>query len=352
MLAFKKLKINNLILKNRFVVSPMCQYSAKNGNPSKWHYFHLLKLALSGASTLMLESTAISNSGRISNKDLTLCNKSNENNFKKLLLFIKRFSDIKVGIQISHSGRKGSSCVPWIKPNFPLKKGKWKTFAPSAIKRDKHWPVPNKLNLLQIKNIKNDFAKTAYRANNIGFDCLEIHMAHGYLLHQFFSKVSNKRNDKYGGSLENRTKLLIEIAKDIRKIWPRKKILGARITGSDRLKEGNNVDDSIFLSKKLEKIGFDYICISSGGILPKTNLKQKKGFNIDIAKIIKKKTKMKIRTSGNITDINYANLLVKKKFVDLICIGRKFISDPNFLLKNKNFHNKKKSIPNPYIRCF
>ena len=176
-------------------------------------------------------------------------------------------------------------------------------------------------------------------------------MAHGYLLHQFFSKVSNKRQDKYGGNIENRTKLLEEISKNLRKIWPKNKLLGARITGSDRLKKGNDVKDAIFLIKKLERIGFDYICISSGGILPKTNLKKFRGFNTDVAKMLKKKTRMKIRTSGNISDLNYADLIIRKKFTDLVCIGRKFISDPYFLLRNK-IMRKKKIIPNQYKRCF
>ena len=352
MLSFKKIKIKKSTLKNRFVVSPMCQYSAQNGNPTEWHYFHLLKLALSGAALLMLESSAINNSGRITNKDLSIKNKSNEKNLKKLLLFLKKYSDIKIGIQISHSGRKGSAYIPWIKSNEPLKKNSWKTFAPSAIKRDVHWPKPTGLTLNQINKIKKDFVKAAIRSKKAGFDCLEIHMAHGYLLHQFFSKISNHRNDKYGGTLENRSRILIEISKSIRKLWPKEKILGARITGSDRLKNGNHVKDAIYLAKKLEKIGFDYICVSSGGILPKTNLKQKKGYNVDIAKILKKKTKMKIRTSGNIKDINYANHLIKKKYIDLVCMGRKLISTPNYLINYMRLNEKKKIIPNQYKRCF
>ncbi len=351
MISFKKLKINNHVLKNRYVVSPMCQYSANKGNPSDWHYFHLAKLAMSGASTLMLESTAVSEEGKISVKDLTLKDKTNEKNLKKLIIFLKKFSDIKIGIQISHSGRKGSSFVPWIKSNFPLDKGKWKTYAPSAIRRDKHWPIPTELNLTQIKKIKNEFLIAAKRANRIGFDCLEIHMAHGYLLHQFFSKISNKRIDKYGGNLEKRTKLLTEISEEIRKVWPKKKILGARITGSDRLKKGNDIKDAIYLTKKLKKIGFDYVCVSSGGIIPKTNLKIKNGFNVDLAKIIKKQCKIIVRTSGMINSVNFANKLIKDKYIDLICIGRKFVSEPNFLIKQMNKKIKQELIPNQYKRC-
>jgi 2,4-dienoyl-CoA reductase-like NADH-dependent reductase (Old Yellow Enzyme family) len=351
MISFKKFKIGNHLLKNRYVVSPMCQYSAKNGNPTDWHYSHLSKLAITGASTLMLESTAVNNEGKISKNDLTLKNKINEKNLKRLIIFLRKFSDIKIGIQLSHSGRKGSSYVPWVRSNFPLNKGKWETYAPSAIKRDKHWPIPTELNLSQINKIKNDFLNAAKRANRIGFDCLEIHMAHGYLLHQFFSKISNKRSDRYGGNLEKRVKLLIEISEAIRKVWPKKKILGARITGSDRLKKGNDVEDAIYLTNKLKKIGFNYVCVSSGGIIPKTNLKIKNGFNVDLAEKIKKKSKIIVRTSGKINNIDFANKLIKNKCVDLICIGKKFISEPNFLLKQMDKRLKKKLIPNQYKRC-
>tara|TARA_B100001123_G_scaffold409034_1_gene502797 strand:- start:1145 stop:2203 length:1059 start_codon:yes stop_codon:yes gene_type:complete len=352
MLSFKKINVGNNILKNRYVVSPMCQYSANNGNPSDWHYFHLLKLALSGASLLMLESTAINNSGRITNKDLCIINKKNEKKLKNLLVFLKKFSDIKIGIQISHAGRKGSAHIPWVKSNHPLKKKSWKTFAPSPIKRDKHWPKPKELSLKQISKIKKDFIKASLRAKRAGFDCLEIHMAHGYLLHQFFSKISNHRNDQYGGNIENRSRLLIEISKEIRKIWPKKKMLGARITGSDRLKDGNNIKDAIFLIKKLKDIGFNYICVSSGGILPKTNLKLKKGYNVDLAKIIKNKTNIIVRTSGNINDINYSNHIIKKKFTDLVCMGRKLVSEPTYLINYLKKNEKKNIIPNQYKRCF
>ena len=161
--------------------------------------------------------------------------------------------------------------------NYPLStKNGWKTIAPSKIKRDKHWPNPREATLKDLNKIKLDFIKSANYAKKIGFDCLEIHMAHGYLLHQFFSPVSNRRKDDYGKNLKDRCKLLLEIAKEIRKIWPKEKILGARVTGSDWLKKGTTISDCIFLCKNLKKIGFNYICVSSGGIVPKTKIKFKK----------------------------------------------------------------------------
>ena len=181
-------KIGSLKLKNRICISPMCQYSAKNGNPTQWHYDHLSKLVNSGAGLLMLESTAVSRKGMISVRDLSLCNKRNEKELKKLIKFLKKKSDTRIGLQLSHSGRKGSSMLPWVKSNHPIKNRKlsWKTLAPSAIKRDRHWPKPKQLSQNEIKKILQDFVLSARRAKKIDFDCLEIHMSHGYLLHQFF----------------------------------------------------------------------------------------------------------------------------------------------------------------------
>ena len=248
------IKINKVKLLNRLVVAPMCQYSGIDGNPSKWHYGHLRQLVISGAGMLMIESTAVSNQGRISLKDLTLRNKKNEDSFKKIIKSLKKISKTAIGIQISHSGRKGSSKLPWVKSNTALKKNKsWITVAPSPISRDKKWPTPKMLQVKKINKIIDDFKSSAIRAKRAGFDCLEIHMAHGYLLHQFFSPISNKRTDSYGVNLNGRCKLLLKVLIEVRKVWPRNRILGARITGIDWLKGGVTLKDSIYLTKKLNQ---------------------------------------------------------------------------------------------------
>jgi len=354
MKLLRPVKIKSIILRNRITVASMCQYSAENGNPSLWHYGHLQKLAQSGAGMLMLESTAVSMEGRITLKDLTLINKKNTISFKRLLNHIKSFSKIPVGIQISHSGRKGSAKIPWEKSNTSLNKnqGGWKTYAPSSIARDVKWPTPRYLTISRIKKIIKDFKNCAVRAKRVGFDCLEIHMAHGYLLHQFFSPISNKRKDKYGGSLENRCKLLVEVTKEVRKIWPKNKILGARITGKDWLKHGISTKDCTFLIKRLEKIGLDYVCISSGGILPKTNIIFKPGYQVHLAKKIKKQTNMIVRTAGMITSFNQAKKIIENGSADLVVIARKFINDPNWLIRSIKKETGKISVPNQYKRCF
>ncbi len=346
------LKIKKINLTNRVVVAPMCQYSAKNGNATQWHYEHLLRLSRTGASMIMIESTAVNNVGRITRKDLSLANKSNEKSLKKLVNYIKKNSKIFIGIQISHSGRKGSSEIPWISSNTSLNRNSWTTLAPSSIKRSKGWPKPKAMTKKDIKNVINDFKTSAIRANRADLDCLEIHMAHGYLLHQFFSQISNKRTDEYGGNLKNRSRLLLEISENIRKVWPKNKMLGARVTGFDWMKNGIKTEDTIYLVKLLKEIGIDYVCVSSGGIIPKTNLVFKNGYNVKFAKKIKKETGIITRVGGMINDFSYANKLIKYKGIDLITNARKFINDPNWLLKEYVKKNNYSKISNQYKRCF
>ena len=353
-MIFKKIKINKVILKNKITVSPMCQYSAIDGCPSDWHYKHLGKLNLSGAGLLMMESTAINNEGKITHSDLCLKNSKQEKSFKKLFNYLKKLNDTPIGIQLSHAGRKGSSFIPWIKSNTPLdkKNNLWQTFAPSALKKDKNWPIPKELNAKKMELIINDFKNTVRKAKNIGFDCIEIHMAHGYLLHQFLSPISNLRIDEYGGNLKNRFRFPLKIAKEVRKIWPKNKILGARITGTDHLKKGISINESILFVRELKKIGFDYVCVSSGGILTKTNLKIKKGFRVNLCKKIKKKTSIITRTSGLIKDIKYANKIIEKGSADLLAIGRSFINDPMLIYKGAKQMKIKNIIEPQYNRMF
>ena len=347
-------KINSIILPNRITVASMCQYSAKNGNPSYWHYGHLQQLANSGAGMLMFEATAINLNGRITLRDLALTNTKNEISFRQIINYLKTISEIPLGLQISHSGRKGSAQVPWIKSNYPLKKkqNSWITYAPSSIKRDLHWPTPKTLTIFQIKKIVSDFKNCAKRAKRIGFDCLEVHMAHGYLLHEFFSPISNKRKDMYGGNLKNRCKLLIEVIREIRKIWPKNKILGARVTGKDWLKNGATIDDCIYLVKKLKAEGLDYVCVSSGGILSKTNLIFKPGYQVHLAREVKKRTGIITRTTGMITEFQQAKKIINTGSADIVNMARKFINTPTWLINIIKKENEIAPIPNPYKRCF
>lgn len=354
-MILKKIKINNKFLKNRIVVSPMCQYSSKlNGAPSKWHFNHLEKLMNVGAGMLVTEATAISKNGKISKKDLALYSTAQKKKFKKLITFLKKKSSTAILIQLSHAGRKGSSNIPWVKKNCPLTKNKgWQTYSASPIKKDSKWPTPRMLSIPQINHLVKKFGVSTKLAIDAGFDGVEIHMAHGYLIHQFLSPISNKREDIYGGSLKNRCRFALEISRIVRKKLKKNKFLGARITATDHIKNGINLNEAIYLAKQLKKIKFDYICISSGGIKTKTYLKLKKGFRIKYAKKIKEKVKIIVRTSCKLDDLKYANKKILQKKVDLIAIGRGFIRNQNlihdFSCKKKIFG---KDIPEQYKLCF
>ena len=350
---FKKIKINGVTLKNRFVVSPMCQYSSVDGSPTSWHYKHLTSLVNSGAGLLMIEATAVEKRGKITHSDMCLENNTQFKKLKKLVKNIQKTRDIKIGLQISHSGRKGSTELPWIKPNSTLKKKSWKTISSSSIKRELDWPHPKEMNDEDINTVKKKFINSSRLAKKLNIDCLELHMAHGYLLHQFFSPISNKRKDKYGGNLRNRCRFLLEIAQLVRKNWPNNKILGARITGKDWIKNGLNLRDSIYLTKELKTIGFDYVCVSSGGLVSKTDFKPRPNFNFNLARIIKKSCKIKVRVGGMLDDINFAKKIINNNDVDLISNARKYIYEPNFILKElSKFNPKNKIVPNQYRRCY
>jgi len=350
---FKKIKINGVTLKNRFVVSPMCQYSSVDGSPTSWHYKHLTSLVNSGAGLLMIEATAVEKRGKITHSDMCLENNTQFKKLKKLVKNIQKTRDIKIGLQISHSGRKGSTELPWIKPNSTLKKKSWKTISSSSIKRELDWPHPKEMNDEDINTVKKKFINSSRLAKKLNIDCLELHMAHGYLLHQFFSPISNKRKDKYGGNLRNRCRFLLEIAQLVRKNWPNNKILGARITGKDWIKNGLNLRDSIYLTKELKTIGFDYVCVSSGGLVSKTDFKPRPNFNFNLARIIKKSCKIKVRVGGMLDDINFAKKIINNNDVDLISNARKYIYEPNFILKELSKQNpKNKIVPNQYRRCY
>ena len=334
-MIFKSLKINNKKLKNRIAISPMCQYSATKGSPSNWHYKHLSSLVCSGAAMLIIESTAVSKGGRITEKDLCLYNYKHYKDLKKLIKFLKSLNNIPILIQLSHSGKKGSSYVPWIKSNTPLKYNSWKTLSSSKIKKDKNWPTPKEASKKEINQLIKDFYKSAKYAKKAGLDGIEIHMAHGYLLHQFLSPISNHRRDEYGGSNDKRNILPLEIIKRLKKITKNDLILGARVTGLDHIKKGINLKQSISFINKLKEAGLNYVCISSGGIKTKTGLNtKKKGIRALVTKKIKNKIdNLVIGTTGNLSDLNYLDKILKNKFLDLAFIGRPFLKNPNWLFK-------------------
>ena len=353
-MIFKNLKIQKEKLSNRIVVSPMCKYAALDGVPSPWHYKHLGSMISSGASMIIIESTAINKTGRITTKDLCLYNARQFYEMKKLIKYLKSIKNIPIIIQLSHAGKKGSSMIPWKKSNSPLKRNGWRTVSASRIKKDKHWPYPRAANKNQIMKIIDDFKKSALFAKKAGIDGIEIHMAHGYLLHQFISPVSNNRQDSYGGCFEKRIKFPLEVIRNVKKITKSNLILGARVTATDHLSSGIRFRESLNLIKQLEIEGLNYVCLSSGGIKTKTKLNpNKKGIRINFAKKAKKEIKnLIIGTTGNLSDLKYLNKTLEKKYLDLAFIGRPFLKNPNWLLNYAYNSGQIKIIPKQYSRAF
>ncbi len=330
-ILFSPLELRGLKLSNRIVVSPMCQYSAEEGSATDWHMQHLGHLALSGAGLVMIEATAISAAGRITHGCLGLYSDANEAALGRVLAACRSFAPARIGIQLAHAGRKASAQVPWrggraLGPD----ERPWRAVAPSAIPYDPSWPAPQALDDAALARIREDYLAATGRAVRLGLDILELHAAHGYLLHEFLSPLSNRREDRYGGSAENRMRFPLEIAEAIRAAWPAERPLGARITGQDWLPEGLTPDDAVAFARALKARGFDYVCVSSGGILPKSNMVVGPGYNLPAAERVRAETGIVTRAVGMIADPRQAETIIASGRADLVALARAMIDDPRW----------------------
>lgn len=296
---FSPLQIGGLTLENRIAVSPMCQYSAVDGMANDWHLQHLISLSLSGAGVVIVEMTAVEPEGRITPACLGLYSDAQEAALERVLAACRRWGNTRMGIQLAHAGRKASVHVPWEggKPLSPAE-GAWQTVAPSPIAFDAGWPAPQQLDEDRLARIRDGFVVSAQRADRLGFDLLELHGAHGYLLHNFVSPIANRRTDRYGGNPENRMRFPLEIAAAVRAIWPRQKALGMRITGSDWLDGGLTSADAAAFAAALKEIGFDYVCVSSGGIAPQHGRRSPQGIRCRSPKPSNATARSRFRPSG------------------------------------------------------
>ena len=347
---FSKLKIRGIEFPNRLVLSPLCMYSAKDGIANEWHFSHLSTFARARVGCIFAEATAIREEGKITPYCLGLWNENQKNAFKPIVSFIKKMGSVPA-FQLAHAGRKASAKEPW-RGGLPLdkedeKKGiyAWKTVAPSSIALAEGWQVPKALEGKEIEDLVLSYVKSAKLAIEAGFQVLEIHAAHGYLLHSFLSPISNKRNDEYGGTLEGRAKILKEIAISIRNNIPDAVPLFCRISAVDGQKHGWELNDSITLSKILAGVGIDVIDCSSGGIagrprfaanddgsLLKSNLDRGLGFQVPYAHEIKKNSSIKTMAVGVIVDPKQAENILIEQQADLIAMGRELMYNPFWLL--------------------
>lgn len=331
-LLFEPITLRGITLKNRIVVSPMCQYSSIDGFANEWHLVHLGSRAVGGAGLVFTEATAVNPAGRISPDDLGIWKNEHIAFLKKITDFLKENGAI-AGIQLAHAGRKASNSSPW-KGRKPLKKnqGAWETVAPSDIPFKKDYPVPKKMSKEEIKNLIKDFEDATQRAVQAGFQVFEIHAAHGYLINQFLSPISNQRKDEYGGSFENRIRLLLEIVRQMRFIIGPQAPLFVRISSTDWVEEGWNENDSVRLAKILKDHEVDVIDCSSGGNSFEQKIPLGPLYQVPFSEKIKKEAGIVTAAVGMITTAQECENILKEQKADLIIMARQLLREPYFPL--------------------
>ncbi|MBR8257604.1 NADH:flavin oxidoreductase/NADH oxidase [Burkholderia ambifaria] len=329
---FTPLRIGNLDLANRIVIEPMCQYSATDGCMTDWHLIHLGQLALSGAGLLTIEATAVVPEGRISYADVGLYDDATEAAIATVLDSVRRWSDIPIAIQLAHAGRKASTDIPWLGRNqlLPNQEHGWQTEAPSAIAPDAASLPPTELDRNGLKRIRDAFAGAARRAARLGIDAIQIHTAHGYLLHTFLSPLSNQRTDEYGGSLENRARFPLEVLNAVRDAFPSNRVVTVRISATDWIEGGFAIDEAVAFSRMLEAHGADAIDVSTGGLHPAQDIPVSPGYQVPHARAVKAAVSVPVATVGLITEPTHADAIVATGDADLIGIARTVIYDPRW----------------------
>jgi 2,4-dienoyl-CoA reductase-like NADH-dependent reductase (Old Yellow Enzyme family) len=331
-MLFSPIKLGPLELANRIAIAPMCQYSAEEGLPTDWHMIHLGHLALSGAGLLIIEATAVTPEGRISPDDLGLWSDEHAAALEPIVNAMRKHSPIKIAIQLGHAGRKASSEVPWqgganIPPDH--QRG-WQTVAPSAVPHAIGETVPLALDADGLQRVKEGFAAAARRADALGLDAIEIHGAHGYLLHQFLSPLSNRRTDDYGGSLENRMRFPLEVFEAIRAVVSPEMVVGMRISATDWVEGGWDLEQSIAFAAELERRGCQFIHVSSGGVSPLQKIPVGPGYQIEFAARIKQETSMPTIGVGLITEAKQAETIVQTGQADMVALARAMLYDPRW----------------------
>jgi len=317
-----------LTLRNRIAVAPMCQYSAVDGVPDHWHLVHLGSRAVGGAAVVIAEATAVTAQGRISPQDVGLWNDAQREAWHPITRFIDTQGAI-AGVQLAHAGRKASSQRPW-EGGGALREGAWDTVAPSAMAFDEGWHTPQALDAAGLRQLVEDFRRAAERALAAGFRLVELHAAHGYLLHQFLSPLSNHREDAYGGSFENRTRLLREIIAAVREVWPAELPLWVRISATDWHEGGWDIEQSVRLARELPALGVDLVDVSSGGLVPHVKIPLGPGYQVPFAARIRREAGIATGAVGLITESDQAARIVAQDEADIVLIARESLRDPYF----------------------
>jgi 2,4-dienoyl-CoA reductase-like NADH-dependent reductase (Old Yellow Enzyme family) len=328
------LTIRSVTFRNRIGVSPMCQYSAVEGFANDWHLVHLGSRAAGGASLVMVEATAVTKEGRITPGDMGLWTDAHAEPLARIAAFLESQGAVP-GIQLAHAGRKASCDLPW-KGGARLAtsaQGGWPVIAPSPVPFNETDPLPLALDAAGIDDVVRAFEAAAHRALGAGFKVIEIHSAHGYLLHEFLSPLANRRQDEFGGSLENRMRLLLRVADRLRRLMPADLPLFVRISASDWADGGWDIEHSVALAKRLADLGVDLIDVSSGGMVPRANIPVAKGYQVPFAKRIRNEAKIKTAAVGLITEPAHANEIITEGDADFVLLAREFLREPYWALK-------------------
>lgn len=350
---FTPFDLGSLKLSNRIVIAPMCTYSATEGCTNDWHLIHYGNLALSGAGLLTIEATAVSPEGRITFGDVGLWSDDCEKALTRTLEGVRRWSDMPIAIQLAHAGRKASTDLPWkggaqLLPGTP---NGWQTVSSSNLPFQSDEHAPQSLDRDGLKRLRQAFAKAAYRAERLGFDAIQLHSAHGYLLHQFLSPLANKRDDEYGGSLENRLRFPLEVFEVVREAVPAHISLTVRVSGTDWVEGGWNIDETIAYAQALETRGCNGIHISSGGLSPAQKIPLGPNYQVPLARAVKTAVKMPVVTVGLITEAEQAEAILNMGDADLVALARVMLYDPRWPWHAAARLGAKIKCANQYLRC-
>ncbi|MCY2686816.1 NADH:flavin oxidoreductase/NADH oxidase [Salinimicrobium sp. TH3] len=348
---FEPLKIKSIQLKNRIGVSPMCMYSSKDGFANNWHLVHLGTRATGGAGLVISEAAAVSPEARITPDDLGIWKDAHVEKLKEITAFLEGQGSVP-GIQLAHAGRKASTTNPWKGGKFlSEEEGGWQPVAPSAIPFYEENPAPIELDPAGIEKVISDFREASKRALSAGFKVVEIHAAHGYLLHEFLSPLSNQRKDEYGGSFENRSRLLLEVTRAVREVWPKDLPLFVRISATDWAAGGWNEKESVKLAKLLKEEGVDLIDCSSGGLVPNVTIQVQKKYQVPFSEKLKSEAGILTAAVGLITTPQEAEEVLEKGQADIILLGREMLRNPYFPLEAAGALNGAVDWPNQYLRA-
>lgn len=349
---FTPISLRGLELSNRIVVAPMCQYTATDGTVGDWHIMHLGQFAVSGAGLLFVEATGVEPEGRITPGCVGLWSDENEAALKRVVDFCKRYGNVPVGIQLAHAGRKASTNLPWLggKP-LAANEGAWRTVAPSAVPFFDGWHTPEAADAAALARIKAAFVQATVRAARIGFEALEIHAAHGYLLHQFLSPLSNVRTDGYGGGRAGRMRFPLEVFEAVRAVWPKDKPLGLRVSATDWVDGAWAIEDTVAFAQELKTLGCDFIDVSSGGSSPKQKIPVGPGYQTPFAAEIRRQAGLPAMAVGKITDPLQAEHIVATGQADMVALARGMLYDPHWVWHAAQALGANAAFPPQYQRC-